>query len=114
MKTTKELKQEQYDLKAKLHEIIEFTNSEEFHKLSSGEKDLISQQRIGMELYLGCLTKRLYGGVAAPDTNTLLIMAMLWSSFNPKLSTPSEETSEELQKMLDEEKAKLNKHESDE
>ena len=107
MKTIEELKKEQYDLKAKLHEVIELINGEEFQNLSRNEKELIGQQRVGMELYLGCLIKRIYGGLTAPETSNLLVMAMLWSTFDPHLSTPSLEASEDLQKMLDEEKAKL-------
>ena len=60
MKTLKELKKEQYDLKAKLHEVVEFINSEEYFNLSPREKGLICQQRGGMEMYLNALTNRIY------------------------------------------------------
>ena len=60
MKSIKELKQEQYDLKAKLHEVIEFMNGEEYFTLAVLEKDLVSQQKIGMEIYLAALTNRIY------------------------------------------------------
>ena len=43
MKTVEELKQEQYDLKAKLHEVIELTNSKEYFELSPREKGLIGK-----------------------------------------------------------------------
>ena len=60
MKTIEELKKEQYDLKDKLHEVIEFTNSEEYFALSDREKGLVGQQRAGMEVYLNALTNRIY------------------------------------------------------
>ena len=82
MKTKEELKQEQYDLKARLHEIIELINSEEYYSLHDGEKALINQQRTGMELYLSCLTKRVYGDSSNADTSNLLWMAMLYGMFN--------------------------------
>jgi hypothetical protein len=60
MKTIKELKEEQYDAKAKLHELIEFTNSEEFYTLTQSEKNLVGQRRIAIEMYLNSLTKNIY------------------------------------------------------
>lgn len=80
MKTKEELKQEQYDLKARLHEIIELINSEQYYKLSDSEKGLINQQRVGMELYLSCLTKRIYG-TSNTDTSNLLWLTMLYGMF---------------------------------
>lgn len=82
MKTKEELKQEQYDLKAKLHEVIELINSEQYYGLSNGEKGIINQQRVGMELYLSCLTKRIYGNMDNPDTSNLLWLTMLYGMFN--------------------------------
>lgn len=80
MKSIKELKEEQYDLKAKLHEIIELINSEQYYELSDSEKGLINQQRVGMELYLSCLTKRIYG-TSNTDTSNLLWLTMLYGMF---------------------------------
>ncbi len=82
MKSIEELKQEQYDLKAKLHEVIELINSEQYYELSDGEKGIINQQRVGMELYLSCLTKRIYGNMDNPDTSNLLWLTMLYGMFN--------------------------------
>lgn len=82
MKTKEELKQEQYDLKARLHEVIELINSEEYYSLHDEEKALINQQRTGMELYLSCLTKRIYGDSGSVDTRNLLWMTMLYGMFN--------------------------------
>ena len=110
MKTIEELKQEQYDLKAKLHEVIEFTNSSEFFALPPREKGLIGQQRSGMEVYLNALTNRIYGKESFSFDISSAMWPMLFSSaLNVASSnTPSSEASEDLQKMIDEEKEKLN------
>lgn len=63
MKNIEELKQEQYGLKARLHGMIEFINSKDYFALSSEEKTIISIQMAGMELYLNCLTQRIYGNM---------------------------------------------------
>ena len=82
MKTVEELKQEQYDLKAKLHEIVEFTNSEEYFALSPREKGLIGQQRAGMEVYLNALTNRIYSKEEYSfDASSLLWPMVMGSMF---------------------------------
>jgi hypothetical protein len=85
MKTVEELKQEQYDLKAKLHEVVELINSKEYFDIPAAERGLINQQRVGMELYLSCLTKRVYGEPNSQDTSNFIWLSMLWGMFN----TPS-------------------------
>ena len=93
MKTKEELKQEQYDLKARLHEIIEFINSEEYAGLTPREKGLISQQRAGMEMYLDALTKRIYKSDGGADTSSMwlpLLMGMFAAPWSPSSSTASE------------------------
>ena len=83
MKTIEELKQEQYDLKARLHEVIEFTNSNEYFELSPREKGLIAQQRAGIEMYLNALTNRIYSAEDYSfDASTLLWPMMLGNLFN--------------------------------
>lgn len=75
------LKIEQVELKDKLLKLIDYINSDEFYKLSAGEKKLISQQRAGMEMYLDAVTKRIYGDESTGiDSNSIwltLIMGML-------------------------------------
>jgi hypothetical protein len=61
MKTKEELKEEQYDLKAKLHEMIEFIHSKDYYTLSIEEISVVYIQMACIELYLNCLTYRLYG-----------------------------------------------------
>lgn len=82
MKTIEELKKEQYDAKAKLHELIEFINSEGFYSLSSTEKSLISQERTGLELYLSSLTRRIYGNPCEPDASNMIWLSLLYGMFN--------------------------------
>ena len=83
MKTVEELKQEQYDLKAKLHEVIELTNSKEYFELSPREKGLIGQQRAGMEMYLNALTNRIYSkDDFSFDASSLLWPMMMGSMFS--------------------------------
>ena len=82
MKSIEELKSEQTELKKKLHEIVELINSEEYFELPDADRGLINQQRVGMELYLSCLTKRVYGDFNSPETNNLIWMSLLWGMFN--------------------------------
>lgn len=60
MKTVEELKQEQYKTKAKLYELIDFINSEEYYTLTQSEKNILGQRRIALEMYLNSLTKNIY------------------------------------------------------
>jgi hypothetical protein len=89
MKSIDELKQEQYDLKAKLHEVIELINSEEFYSITPREKTLITQQRAGMELYLNSLTKRIYGNDEPFCSNDTLWLSLLMGMFSTPFSTSS-------------------------
>lgn len=82
MRTVEELKQEQYELKARLHEIVELVNSEKFYTLSVEERGVINQQRVGMELYLSSLTKRIYGQDNVSDTDNLIWFSVLYGLFN--------------------------------
>lgn len=95
MKSTEELKKEQYDLKAKLHEVIEFINSEEYFTLSSRVKGLIGQQRVGMEMYLNALTNRIYCEESYSfDVSSTIWPMMLGSMFSSSSfsTTPSKAT----------------------
>ena len=106
MKSIEELKQEQYDLKAKLHELIEFINSEEFFALSPREKGLIGQQRSGMEKYLNALTNRLYGlDVFSFDASTAMWPMLLGSMLGgSSFGSPSANAAEDLKKVIEESK----------
>ena len=86
MKTIEELKKEQYDAKAKLHELIELVNSEEYFTFSATEKGLINQQRTALELYVNSLTKQLYSKDEAPDTSNFVWLSMLYGMMNTSFS----------------------------
>lgn len=86
MKTIEELKKEQYDAKAKLHELIGTINSEEFYNLSATERGLINQQRTGIEMYLSSLTRQLYGREEISDANNLVWLSMLYGMMNTSSS----------------------------
>lgn len=91
MKDIEKLKIEQEQLKDKLLKLIDFINSEEYYKLGSNEKSLLSAQRGGMEVYLNALTKRIYG-VSELSNDTflpLMIMSMLGSPFGSSIHTES-------------------------
>lgn len=87
MKTIEELKKEQYDAKAKLHELIEFINGEEFYNLSQSEKNIIGQRRVALEMYLNSFTKQIYDkeGVSF-DTNSAVWPLLLSSIFSTPMS----------------------------
>ena len=90
MKTLDELKKEQYDAKAKLHELIEFINNEEYYTLTQSEKNLIGQRRVALEMYLNSLTKYIYDkeGSAFDLSSALwpLLMGNMFSSSFPSSS----------------------------
>lgn len=100
MESLEQLKKEQYDAKAKLHELVELINSEEFFSLSPKEKGLVSQQRTGIEMYLNALTNRIYNknefSFDASAMWPLLMSSMFTSSFGSSSSLDS------LKKKLDE------------
>jgi hypothetical protein len=85
MKTIEELKQEQFDAKAKLHELVEFVNSEEYYSLSQSEKNIIGQRRIALEMYLNSLTKNLYD----KEGSTFDISSAMWPLLMSSMFTGS-------------------------
>ena len=107
MKTIEELKQEQYDAKAKLHELIEFTNSEEYYTLSQSEKNIIGQRRIALEMYVNSLTKNIYD----KDGSTYDISSAMWpllmSGIFSSSSFGSSSSIDSLKKQLEEEDFKV-------
>jgi hypothetical protein len=85
MKTIEELKQEQFDAKAKLHELVEFVNSDEYYSLSQSEKNIIGQRRIALEMYLNSLTKNLYD----KEGSTFDISSAMWPLLMSSMFTGS-------------------------
>lgn len=90
MKTIEELKKEQAETKSKLVDVIEVINSEEYYTLTPSEKGLIAQQRVGLEIYLGSLTKQLYDKDGCLfDASNAMWPLLMSSMFTNPLSTPS-------------------------
>ena len=80
MKTIEELKKEQYDAKAKLHELVELINSDEFYNLSQSRKNIIGQRMVALEMYLNSLTKEIYDSEGSTFDMSSTIWPMLLSS----------------------------------
>ena len=80
MKSLEELKKEQYDAKAKLHELVELINSDEFYDLSQSRKNIIGQRRMALEVYLNSLTKEIYDSEGSTFDMSSAIWPMLMSS----------------------------------
>ena len=99
MKTIKELKEEQYDAKAKLHELIEFTNSEEFYTLTQSEKNLNS------------LTKNIYDKEGSSyDISSAMWPLMMSSMFTSSAFNTS--SVDALSKQIEENNIKQEEYES--
>jgi hypothetical protein len=104
MKSIEELKKEQHDAKAKLHELIETINSEEYFSLSPKEKGLISQQRAGMEVYLNALTNRVYSKEEYSfDPSSAMWPLLMSSMFTNSSSWGVSSNLDSLKKQVDEE-----------
>lgn len=83
METKKELKKELSDIKGKLSKLVDFIASEEYYNLSEGERGIINQQRVGMELYQSSLVKRLYGDIEdTKDSSNFIWLSLLFTMFN--------------------------------
>lgn len=94
MKDVELLKQEQVELKERLAKLVDYVTSEEYYTLSDGEKTLLNQQRVGMELYLNTLTKRIYGGFEGCNSSSMLWMSLLMGMLNAPMSTSAISSSE--------------------
>ena len=111
MKTIEELKQEQYDAKAKLHELVEFINSEEYFTLTQSEKSIIGQRRIALEMYVNSLTKNIYDKEGSSFDISSAMWPLMMSSMFTGSSFGSSSNIDSLKKQLEEEDFKV---ESDE
>ena len=92
MKKTEELKQDQYLLKARLHELVEFMNSTEFFTLNESRKKMYNNLKIAIEIHLRCLSTMVYENldnpvVSIPDFSLIgTMLGMFTPSYNlPKI-----------------------------
>lgn len=90
------MEQEHAQLKERLRDLTDFINSEEYYKLSEVDKQLISAQRSGMEVYINALSIRLWGkgntnGAYSPSLLGLLSSLMFAPSFGSPIPKISEE-----------------------
>lgn len=101
MESLEQLKKEQYDAKAKLHELLETINSEEYYTLTPSERNLINQRRMALEMYVNALSRSVYDsdGYSFDASGALwpLLMSGVFSNMN---TTPS--SVDTLKKALDE------------
>ena len=88
MKNIEKLKEEQSELKERLHRLIDFINSDEYFNIPEGEKSLLNSQRTGMELYLNALTNRIYSNVNVTGFASSSILPLLFSLTALSSSTP--------------------------
>lgn len=83
------LEQEHAQLKVSLAELVDFINSEEFYKQSEVEKQLISTQRSGMEMYLNALSLRLWGKNDCSPSMSSMLPLLMSTMLMPSFSSPS-------------------------
>jgi len=89
MQNTEELKAEQSATKEKLTRVISFINSEEFYLLPDTERNYITQERAGLELYLDALTKRVYSKESYSVGSNMMLFPLMMSMFNTSSMLPS-------------------------
>ena len=83
MKNIEKLKIEHQELKERLLRLTDFINSEEYYKVSISERNLLNQQRAGMEVYLNALTRRLCNDdEAAGFGGSSAMLPLIMSMFN--------------------------------
>jgi hypothetical protein len=99
MKDIEKLKQEQQELKERLLKLTDFINSEEYYAIEVSERNLLNQQRAGMEIYLNALTRRICGECDTFGSSSLML-PFLMSMFSTSSFGTSPEK-DKLQKEID-------------
>jgi hypothetical protein len=114
MKTVEELKKEQCDAKAKLYELMEFINSEEYYTLTPSEKNIIGQRRMALEMYLNSLSKNIYDKEGSAFDLSGAMWPLMMSSMFSSSSFGSFSGTDYLKKKLEEEGHKTEADDSQE
>ena len=96
------MNKEHYDAKAKLHELVELINSDEFYGLSQSRKNIIGQRRVALEMYLNSLTKEIYDREGSTFDMSSTIWPMLLSSIFTSSSFGSTSDTSKLKEELSE------------
>ena len=103
MENIESLKKEQAETKSKLVELVEFINSEEYYTLSPSEKNIISQRRIALEMYLNSLTKGIYDKEGSTfDVSSAMWPLLMSGIFTSSSSFGSSSSIDTLKKQLEE------------
>lgn len=110
MKTVEELKQEQYLLRARLHELIEFMNGKEYFILNEARKKMYNNLKISVEMHLKCLSIIVHEDLDSPATMVpdfgwlgLMMGIFMAPSFNmPPMKTELKESDFEAREESDE------------
>lgn len=85
----KTLEKEHSQLKERLAELVDFINSEEFYKQNEVEKQLLTTQRSGMEMYLNALSLRLWGKNECNPSMSSMLPLLMSTMLMPSFSSPS-------------------------
>lgn len=77
---------EQVELKEKLAKLVDFMNSEKFFELGLNQRKMLVNQKVAMEMYLKCLSIRMYEDldsptVQVPDFSLLLMTTWMFGGF---------------------------------
>lgn len=83
-----ELLKEQSELKSKFIDLLEFTNSKEYFNLSTKYKQVLQNQRMGMEIYLNAINTRIFEDVDNACVPNLGLLNMFGSIFNTNFDIP--------------------------
>lgn len=70
---------EQKELKERVVKLVDFMNSEEFFKLSEKYRQVLINQKIGMDIYLNALNTRVFDDIEKANVPNLGFLGMFGS-----------------------------------
>ena len=97
MKDLKTMEKKQYDLKASLHELVEFMNSKEFFAMNETRKKMYTNLKVAIEMHLKCLSILVHENLDSPIVNIpdfSWIGIMMGMFTPPSFNTPKTELKE--------------------